>query len=133
MTKHIVSPSPMNCNSRIVLKHLSGSPARPWAGLRYVGGQHVGEIITDLYAEAADAADACIAASLPGEVIQMPPWLKDTLIAGWQIEGAELYRAHMPRTVCANVHQRQGYDDAWRADVQPVVFRRNPKMMEIGA
>jgi hypothetical protein len=133
MLKHRVPHPQMRCNTHIELKYLAGEPTHPWAGLRYVGNGRGGEIVTDLYAEPMDAANEMLAVRLPGETVSFPDWLKDQLTTAWYIEGVEVYRAGLDRTMCRNAYAAQGYDAAWKDDVQPVVFRRNPELVGVRA
>ena len=121
----------MRCNTYLKLVCFSGEPTHPWAALRYRDGERGGEFATDMYADPIDAANAALAVRLPGEVPHFPQYLKDQLTTAWYIEGVEVYRAGLDRTMCRNGFAAQGFDAAWQADVQPVVFRRQPELVGV--
>lgn len=131
MPNHRLLHPQMSCNTRIELKHLAGEPTHPWVGLRYRNGERGGEIVTDMHAEPMDAANEMLAVRLPGETVKFPQYLKDQLLTGWYIEGVEIYRAGLDRTMCRISYVARGFDAAWKDDVQPVVFRRNPELVGV--
>ena len=47
-----------------------------------------------------DAANEMLAVRLPGETVKFPQYLKDQLLTGWYIEGVEVYRAGLDRSMC---------------------------------
>lgn len=106
--------------------------AAPWVGMRYAGKG--AEVVTEKYADPIDAAaDLLDLAGRSGLPVVMPEHLRDSLIARWRMEGINLYRQGIGREWCVNQYVRNGWDAAYMADVQPVLFRAWPEMAGVGA
>lgn len=54
--------------------------------------------------------------------IRLTDWLRDSLFAGWQMEGMRLYNAGQPLTACTNSHMAQGWQAARSASQGIAVF-----------
>ena len=54
--------------------------------------------------------------------IRLADWLRDSLFAGWQMEGMRLYNAGQPLTACTNSHMEQGWQAARSASQGIAVF-----------
>ncbi|HRA65174.1 MAG TPA: hypothetical protein PL187_04080 [Caldilinea sp.] len=114
----------MNTNSlphpRYELKHFSGNPRRPWAGVRVEREGAGCEIVTWQFRDPIDAADELLGcAQSEGLPVVMPQYMKDALIAEWQQRGMNLYARGIGREWCGNSYIANGWDVAHAADVEP--------------
>ncbi len=105
---------------RYELKHFSGEPRHPWAGVR-IERQGAGcEVVTWSFRDPIDAADELIGcAQSEGLPVVMPEWLRDNLIAQWQQRGMNLYARGIGREWCGNSYIANGWDVAHAADIEP--------------
>lgn len=110
---------------RYELKHFSGTPRTPWAGVRIERPGAGCEVVTWFFREPIDAADELLGcANGDGLPVVMPQHLKDALIAQWQQQGMRLYVKAIGREWCGNNYIRQGWDMAHEADALPMQRRR---------
>ena len=105
---------------RYELKHFSGTPRTPWAGVRLDHEGAGAEIVTWQFRDPIDAADELLGcAQSEGLPVIMPQWLREALIAQWQQQGIGLYQRGIGREWCGNSYIVNGWDTAHQADAEP--------------